>query len=111
MDVYEKATGMSRWSLGFIALRELLLTIGEVALSRGMPAMAGVSSPTPTRTWVLCHGVHSSHDQRACRGEHDRRWGVRENAWCARPFAFRKRYRCTTLSLACLSTVMLLDGR
>ena len=25
MDVYEKATGMLRWSLGFIALRELLV--------------------------------------------------------------------------------------
>ena len=31
MDVYEKATGMSRWSLGFIALRELLMRHPEVA--------------------------------------------------------------------------------
>src|SRR5216683_8313242 len=27
IDVYEKATGISRWLLGFVALRELLLTL------------------------------------------------------------------------------------
>jgi transposase-like protein len=40
--------------------------------------------------------------------------GVRDHAqsaWCARPSAFRNRYRCTTSSLASLSTAMPLDGQ
>src|SRR5882762_9236767 len=31
IDVYEKATGISRWLLGFVALRELLHTIQSCA--------------------------------------------------------------------------------
>src|SRR6266478_669956 len=33
IDVYEKATGISRWLLGFVALRELLHTHGANARS------------------------------------------------------------------------------